>query len=249
MCLIVASQKGNIPKKDEVENAQYHNEDGFGIVWLERGKLHTAYNLKPDADVFAMFEAVKGKPYVAHFRYATHGPVNRENAHPFSVVKRTLYVAHNGMIRIDCPDKSKSDTWHFVESILRPCGFTATHPEGLKALGKLIGPGNKLAFLDISGQVSIVNAEQGSWSEDIWFSNTYSLKPPGMFFDDVPEVKTRLTFECGVECELCSSEVSALTEVESMFLCDKCVEEYEDFEDSDFDPITLEGDNYDLQTS
>ena len=59
-----------------LKNSARINPHGLGIVWLDTYKVsyHNSkeYNLlKTD------------RPFIAHFRYATVGAVNRENTHPF----------------------------------------------------------------------------------------------------------------------------------------------------------------------
>lgn len=243
MCLIVASEKGAIPKRAEVDNAQWHNEDGFGIVYLEEGTLKTKYTLEPSwNDVWDIFKSVEGKPYVAHFRYATHGDVTRENAHPFMVVKRQLYVAHNGVIDIDCGFSDRSDTWHFVQSVLKPRGMNCLRRKTLKALGRILGKNNKLAFLDIYGKVSIVNKAQGVTAGDIWFSNEYSIRPgwsatlkPKLITgiitnfakdDKRGKIGERYVYENEVDCDFCNVLTLHLNAVEDCWICDKCIDQY-----------------------
>lgn len=237
MCLIVASQTGKLPDKQEMENAQSHNEDGFGIVFFEEGVLKTIYALEPKAELWPLFERVKGCPYVAHFRYATHGDVNRENAHPFQVVTGKLFVAHNGVLDVPTPTKGKSDTWHFVQRVLKPNGLRCTKGKFAHWLSKRIGKKNKLAFLDDHGTITLVNGKEGVTFDGIWYSNLDSLEEPWKWTFSTAKTPTvnavnstetifgeRYEYQCLVECEGCWSDVKFLTDVDGMGFCDMCVE-------------------------
>ena len=41
MCLIIASPEGKVPEREILENAALTNRDGWGVSWLEGGKLFT----------------------------------------------------------------------------------------------------------------------------------------------------------------------------------------------------------------
>lgn len=237
MCLIIASQKGDIPDKQDVKWAQHHNGDGFGITFLDGGRLRTMYNLIEGADLYPYFEMAQGKPYVAHFRWATHGGVTVDNAHPFVVLKGRLVVAHNGVIHEEATtwkmtDKTKSDTWHFVQQQLKPRAMNCVRPDMVKKLGTKIGKGNKLAFLDYTGKVTIVNESEGQWLSDIWVSNLYSLQEPWVWSKDTvhgTEMEghpDRFEYDVDVDCELCFSPTRILTDVDGTMCCDTCATEW-----------------------
>ena len=52
------------------------NPDGLGIVWLDTFEV-TYHNSKEYKKLLT------DRPYIAHFRYATVGKVNKANTHPF----------------------------------------------------------------------------------------------------------------------------------------------------------------------
>ena len=260
MCLIVASPEGKIPTSEQVMNAQDHNPDGFGAVYVEDGKLKTLFVMRKYEDLDKAFETLKGKPYVAHFRWATHGAIDRDNAHPFKVVNGRLYVAHNGVIHEGwkLTDKTKSDTWHFVEQVLKPRGMHCIAPKTLTKLGNKIGKQNKLAFLDHTGTISLVNGEQGSWLQGIWYSNLYRIQQnwtstwtfgtktttksyPSPHVKEEPGYLSSLDylepmeFDEPVECEACNQTTTTLTLIDNVYCCDDCIKtiEVEGWQDED----------------
>ena len=91
-----------------------------------------------------------------------------------------VVFAHNGMLfSHESPIPTESDTRFFARTVL-------AHRAADQIMGKpfqgflahLIGGGNKLAFLDATGDISIVNSEYGVWQEGVWYSNTGYLAPP-----------------------------------------------------------------------
>lgn len=246
MCLIIASEIGEVPTTEILHNAYQNNKDGWGVVRaIGNGVLDVQKGFDETAFQHAM-EACKGVPYVAHLRWATHGKVNTDNCHPFKV-NRNLWMAHNGVIPIQIRDKSRSDTWHFVEDIIKPAikqGYDIL--PYVATLEEIVGRSNKLAFLDVAGRVTLVNEKAGDWQAGIWYSNTYSLDTPWCSTDWTDEewerwVKTgRINlpdstfddnnppsyFSDGSDrCDYCGEPIpteDVVTVVDGYTLCDPC---------------------------
>jgi predicted glutamine amidotransferase len=64
----------------------------------------------------------KDENCIIHFRYATHGTVKTENAHPFR--QGNVYFAHNGVLPIEA-DNDMTDSETFFIKTLYPaiCNF------------------------------------------------------------------------------------------------------------------------------
>ena len=176
MCLIIASPEGKVPEREILENAALTNRDGWGVSWLEGGKLFTRKSPKMKGWEKAV-EGCEGKPFIAHVRLATHGLVNQENCHPFRVTAN-LHLAHNGILRC-VPEyrEDRSDTWHLVELLSRMIRTEEDKdwiysPEGKAMLESWIGKSNKLALLDATRGIGIVNEAAGVWQDGMWYSNT-----------------------------------------------------------------------------
>lgn len=213
MCLIVTSSKGNLPDQEDMENALNQNSHGFGYVYLhpEKGLIGNKWLYASKEIVWAAFEEMSGMPYLAHFRLATHGDKSHSNTHPFEVVKDQLYVAHNGIIDIATPNPKYSDTWHFVEKFLKPRGLEILSEKSQAGLSLHLGFSNKLAFLDSTGKVTLINETQGHWYKDVWYSNLYSLYSA---WDD-SEV-----------CEICYQECFKVYHIDSMEVCEECCDKF-----------------------
>lgn len=125
MCLIAMREAGsgaNIPNK-VIDYNMRKNPDGFGIAWREKGKLlfekFGPKETKAFRKLLKKVDAKKGTEFVAHWRFATHGPVCKDMSHPFqyeSNGEQTL-VFHNGIIN-NSPPKDESDTSYFVKTVL-----------------------------------------------------------------------------------------------------------------------------------
>ena len=172
---------------DALECAYHTNRNGAGFMWVEDGavKVWKDPNAKFDA-VQAQYEKLLGRNFAIHLRFSTHGKIDTENTHPMRVLRAAdhgidLFMMHNGVMS-DVPIKAKdrSDTWHFVQNFLKPMLMAQPKliykPSFQEMLGKYIGGGNKLLFLDNHGRVVIINPKSGSQHESgCWISNTYSI--------------------------------------------------------------------------
>ena len=131
MCLII---KANNPKDLDLnlmECAYENNSDGFGIMFYNKGKVHTHKIVPKDfQDIHKMWKNYKdlNTQVGIHFRFTTAGNTCRDLSHPFQVLKkgengadRDLWVMHNGA-KLPTPmiDKNKSDTHQFIKWVIRP---------------------------------------------------------------------------------------------------------------------------------
>ena len=186
MCLIVAKPKGtkNALTKEKFVRAATANPHGIGIVYNDGNGLKELkfVDIKDKLDdIYKIIE--NADSYLIHFRYATHGNKDLGNVHPFKVTDN-LYVAHNGVLS-KYPELNKewSDTKNFVEGVIKP--YVEKHgedsiknPDFIKWLEDEIGSGNKMVFVDKDMNFTIANEKAGTWMDDSWFSNTYSVEDP-----------------------------------------------------------------------
>lgn len=120
MCLIVRGRVENLLVLD-LEYAEISNRDGFGIHTPGGVFYSFDRNRKRGSGIRAALEEL-GRDVLAtvHFRLATHGGVNRDNAHPFSIGSNT-FLMHNGVLRgaeYDCAERRRSDTAILAASLV-----------------------------------------------------------------------------------------------------------------------------------
>lgn len=76
MCIIIIKQKGKDLSKETIKTSARINPHGLGVVWLDT--FQVSYHYSRDYNVL-----FTDRPFIAHFRYATVGAINKDNTHPF----------------------------------------------------------------------------------------------------------------------------------------------------------------------
>ena len=76
MCVIIVKQKVSVISENIVEASAKINPHGLGIVWLDTYEVE--YYESKEYKIL-----LTERPFIAHFRYATIGAVNKSNMHPF----------------------------------------------------------------------------------------------------------------------------------------------------------------------
>jgi glucosamine--fructose-6-phosphate aminotransferase (isomerizing) len=103
MCGIV----GYLGKKDVdsvilvgLEKLEYRGYDSAGIAAIHNGKLMIRKRAGRLKVLYSLMngQVINGNLGIGHTRWATHGKVSDENAHPHSDCEETIAVAHNGII-------------------------------------------------------------------------------------------------------------------------------------------------------
>jgi len=198
MCLIVASEQGKLIDLSDLEVAYNNNPDGAGVMWLQEGRVHQLHTVpKTFAEVRDLALHCVGFPHAMHLRYCTRGKVNQDNCHPFTVLSKDLgdesdlTLMHNGTFSwITFNEEHKkldwSDTAVFagrIQKNLREHKATAKinldhifDEKIVDRFSKRVSTWNKVVFLDDKGRWSYLNKTQGEMKNDMWYSNTYSLK-------------------------------------------------------------------------
>jgi len=178
MCVIVAKPKDVEIDLKTLEQCWEYNPHGAGIAYALNGKVFIEKGLMTWEDfqiAFASADIWTDLAALFHFRIRTHGDTDEANTHPFEVVPGKLAFAHNGvmsgMTRTSRPDLS--DTQVFNRYILQQLPHNFLRNSGMTALiENMIGGRNKLAFLDGSGKITIINERAGTRKDSgLWFSN------------------------------------------------------------------------------
>lgn len=87
MCVAVVVEK-DPPTADEWDQMEDSNPHGAGVAWCEDGAIH--YQKGLTAKQIAAMASKLPTPWLAHFRWATHGSKAPRLAHPFPVGPRAL---------------------------------------------------------------------------------------------------------------------------------------------------------------
>jgi hypothetical protein len=185
MCLLLYKPADAELSEAELRDFYVHNPHGFGIMYLDQGRVVTHRLVGQFKKVKRLYrEFAAGRECAIHFRMRTHGPISRANTHPFEITN-TLYMMHNGILggyggKTAYP--GESDTAHFsrelravmtteAPNVHRRAGFA-------KAMGEIIGFSNRMIFLSPQEGYQIVNEEEGRWHQRCWYSNDYAWSSP-----------------------------------------------------------------------
>lgn len=179
MCIAILSPEGKIIPKATLEQCYRANKDGAGYMYAEDGKLHIHKGFFSFNEFYDSYQPHEGKKCVLHFRIKTHGLINKDNCHPYSISEDMAFV-HNGMISIPQDNRDFSDTWHFNEKIIKPMykdnRAFIKRIYNRELIKNFIGY-SKLIFMDRKGRSSIINSDKGVWDGGVWYSNTsYQVK-------------------------------------------------------------------------
>lgn len=87
------------PLYASIRNLEYRGYDSCGMALLDAGKIQTRKNTGGVEEVNQRerLAQLSGRLGIAHTRWATHGVVSRENAHPHLSTNEAFAVVHNGI--------------------------------------------------------------------------------------------------------------------------------------------------------
>ena len=182
MCLAVYKPSKIAPDWDALEEGFKCNSHGAGFAVVADGSLQIHKGFFTYDEFARAFEPFADRQAAIHFRLATHGTRGGDMCHPF-VVTDELAMIHNGILPIDTSDdKDKSDTWHYVEYILKPLAQRDRDfytDNAIKFMGEAAISGSKFVFLRADGDWCIWNDTDGHWRDGIWYSNRSYVKSVG----------------------------------------------------------------------
>jgi glutamine amidotransferase len=175
MCIIVAIPQGKAVSKSTLKRCWDNNPHGGGFMYTNGNKVVVHKEMASFKKYWKAYSSAKettNSPMVCHFRISTHGKINETNCHPFLVSKNLGFV-HNGIIYNAPKSENFSDTYMFNEAILKhlPTNFL-NNTAHVSLIANYIGTGSKLAFLNLKGEITIINEKAGVWDDGVWYSNS-----------------------------------------------------------------------------
>jgi hypothetical protein len=118
MCLIVRGRVSDLLNLD-LARAQSCNSDGWGIHTSR--KVRYSFDIKDYAIEDTLCRISQNAVATIHFRFATHGTVDRDNCHPFDLGGGD-WLMHNGVLSGDHFDHEVMSDTHMLARALRDCG-------------------------------------------------------------------------------------------------------------------------------
>lgn len=223
MCVAIYKPKDVILTKRILRQCMDANPHGAGFAYLDNnGHAVIHKNYDNFRAFWRAFREHQNAEAILHFRFATHGPINAANCHPFILPDHGAIV-HNGIIDWCCPDRGdqRSDTRIFVDEILIPylARYDLHDPDFRTTLERAIGPHNKMiAFWH--GQAVILNESRGTWHHGAWYS-TMSWQWEALWhkwaWDD-----DQWPFTARAQCEICFKTVDDPVSIGTADLCETC---------------------------
>jgi len=177
MCIAIYKPANIVINKETLHRCFLKNKDGCGFAYFKSdGELIIEKSMSFDKfyEDYEFHSVINSdRPFLIHFRIATHGTVDLFNCHPFQVDNNHVMI-HNGIIHNirKCPDKLRSDTQMFVDDVLKELPSNWMHNTGITNLIEDYIGASKVVVLAADDEVTIYNEHKGEWADDVWYSNS-----------------------------------------------------------------------------
>jgi len=179
MCIAIMKSANKKISKATLRRCYDANPDGAGFMYAEDKQLVVKKGYFTFKEFYKEYKPHGDKQVLIHFRIKTHGPIDKDNCHPF-LVNNSLGFIHNGIIN-GYGDSKESDTIQFNNSILKKIvskhGNNSLFDDPMVELIENVIGYSKLVFLDRHGNYTIMNEKKGNWNDGVWYSNMSWKKP------------------------------------------------------------------------
>lgn len=167
MCLIVAKPSEARMDSEVLRSAFMTNKDSIGVAVRVDSGIIIKKLVRPSwvehSELLQWLSQFDDCPILIHYRYATHGAVNHDNAHPYKM--HHCAIAHNGIISGFGCDKV-SDSRHFLSKHVK----SIRDVQRLEQFEGLIGASRLCAMLP-GGDFTYANHRLGNIHDGCWYSN------------------------------------------------------------------------------
>lgn len=189
MCLIITAPAGVTVEDEWLRDFYQRNNDGYGFMYAHDNQLHVLKRLGTAEQFIADWRSLEQYDRAVHLRMRTHGDIDLVNCHPYWVTgydndsELPLAMMHNGILASgNDVDPTKSDTWHYINDVLKPLLAKYPHliqdPVFQRLVEEHIDSNNRFVFLDSLGRMVTLNYGEGVLWEGMWLSNTYAWSAP-----------------------------------------------------------------------
>lgn len=159
MCLIIRTDKQLPISKELMEHWCEKNGDGWGMMWTHNNTIQVHRSMEVD-ELWGKYQDLKEFNPIIHLRWRTHGDTDLANCHPY-YCGNGIFLMHNGVLSdANNYDKTKSDTWHFIEDWVKNFFSLVKNPHQVmrtekfkKIFEKAIGYNNRIVLGDRGGFV------------------------------------------------------------------------------------------------
>jgi predicted glutamine amidotransferase len=185
MCLIIHKPAGVKVPGDLIRTAWEDNPDGAGIMYphadgLKVYKVMPSDWANPADHIDKVLSELTDVEAGIHFRWRTHGPISRENAHPYIIPGTGGYIMHNGVLN----EKLLGPGYKVVQDSMSDTAFytltTLTGAPGAddvsfwEIVGADVGSYNKMLIMDAAGRFLRVNDKMWADYKGLRLSNELS---------------------------------------------------------------------------
>lgn len=179
MCIAILTKAGASVPRELLGMYFDGNRDGAGFAYInaeDKVEIDKGYFSREsflDKYEKLLADGRNAKPMLLHARIATTGKVGRDNCHPFNIKDGALI--HNGTFWYGGRDAEFSDTRAFAATLHNVLTYDDINVN-LKRIQLAVGGTNKVAMLFNEGKYLILNEDMGTWHDNVWYSNSYSLR-------------------------------------------------------------------------